>query len=127
MGEVSHSQGGRLSGTVVGAVEEVEAARGTAVEAGPRVAQQSVPLGAEIPDGLSEQEGEPQVVSRVPTVETVEPDSRKNLGQWNWTRQRGESCPHQKLRVERRSGGLWRDQGSGSLCDQMSSQGRHTG
>jgi hypothetical protein len=28
---------------------------------GPRVAQQSVPLGAEIPDGLSEREGEPQV------------------------------------------------------------------
>jgi hypothetical protein len=32
---------------------------------GPRMAQQSVPLGAEIPDELPEQEGEPQV-ARIP-------------------------------------------------------------
>jgi hypothetical protein len=31
----------------------------------PRVAQQSMPLGAEIPEGLPEQEGEPQV-ARIP-------------------------------------------------------------
>jgi hypothetical protein len=41
------------------------------------------------------------VVSRVPTVEIVEPDSQKNLGQWDWTMQRGESCPYQKPRVKR--------------------------
>jgi hypothetical protein len=60
------------------------------------MAQQSVPLGAEIPEGLPEPEGVtsgsnpegtsgagwqgatiPAVVSRVPTVETVEPDSQR--------------------------------------------------
>jgi hypothetical protein len=48
------------------------------------VAQQSVPLGAEIPKGLPEREGEPQVpvvVSRVPTVETVEPDDQAVCGE----------------------------------------------
>jgi hypothetical protein len=46
------------SGTAVSAAEEAEATRGTSVEAG---VKQSVPLGVEIPKGLPEQEGEPQV------------------------------------------------------------------
>jgi hypothetical protein len=50
---------------------------------------------------------------------------KENLGQLDWGRQRVESCPHQKPHVERRSNGLWRDQGNDSPYDQRSSQGRH--
>jgi hypothetical protein len=45
---------------------------------------------------------EPTRGSRVPMVETVEPDSKKeNLDQLDWAEQRGGSCPHQKPHVER--------------------------
>jgi hypothetical protein len=68
----------------------------------------------------------PAVVSRVLTVETVEPDSQRKSRSMGLGEAARGSCPRQKPRVERRSGGLWRDQGSGSLCDQRGSQGRHT-
>jgi hypothetical protein len=43
----------------------------------------------------------PTVVRGVPMVETVGPDSQKNLGQLDWARQRVGSCPHQKQHVVR--------------------------
>jgi hypothetical protein len=113
-----------------------------------RVAQQSVPLGGRNPGrtagagrgatsgsnhrGTSEAGWQGAtvlaVVSRVPTVETVEPDSqRKSRSAGLGEVARGKlSSSKTTCHVERRSGGLWRDQGSGSLCDQRSSQGRHT-
>jgi hypothetical protein len=69
----------------------------------------------------------PAVVSRVPTVETVEPDSQRKSRSVGLGEAVRGGCPHQKPHVERQSGSLWRDQGSGSICDQRSSQGRHTG
>jgi hypothetical protein len=54
----------------------------------------------------------PAVVSRVPTVETVEPDSQRKSRLVGLGEVARGSCPHQKPHVERRSGSLWRDQGS---------------
>jgi hypothetical protein len=120
MGKASHSQGGEPSGTVVGAAEEagaaraatveVRAARGVAVGAAQgRNLGQTAGAGRGATSG-SNPEGPPGLAGKVPRY-----------------LQRGGSCPHQKPRVEKRSGGLWRDQGSGSLCDRRNSQGRHTG
>jgi hypothetical protein len=69
----------------------------------------------------------PAVVSRVPMVETVEPDSQRKSRSVGLGEAARGSCPHQKPHIERQSGGLWRGQGSGSLYDQRSSQERHTG
>jgi hypothetical protein len=137
MGEANHSWGGRPSETAVGAAEEAGAARGTAVGAARgrnpgwtaragRGATSGSNLGGTFEAGW---QGAtiPAVVSQVSTVETVEADSQKKsrlVGLGEATKGKlSLTKPH----VERRSGSLWRDQGSGSLCDQRSSQGRNTG
>jgi hypothetical protein len=97
MGEASHSRGGGPSGNAVGVAEEVGAARGATVEAGAargatvdaaRGRNPGRTVGAargatsgSNPGGTSRAGWQgatvPAVVSRVPTVETVEPDSQR--------------------------------------------------
>jgi hypothetical protein len=87
MGEANHSRGGRPSGTAVGAAEEAGAVRGTAVGAA-RGRNPGWTAGAgrgatsgSNPGGTSGAGWQgaivPAVVSRVPTVETVEADSQR--------------------------------------------------
>jgi hypothetical protein len=87
MGEASHSRGGGPSETTVGAAEEVRAARGAAVGAtrgrNPRQTVEAV-RGATSGSNPEETFGAgwqgatvPAVVSQVPTVETVEPNSQR--------------------------------------------------
>jgi hypothetical protein len=97
MGEASHSRGGGPSGTAVGAVEAAGAARGTTVEVraarGSAVgAAQGRNPGRTVGAGRGATSGSnsggtsgagwqgatvPAVVSRVSTMETVEPDSQR--------------------------------------------------
>jgi hypothetical protein len=85
IGEADHSRGGGPSGTAVGAAEEAGATRGAAVGAaqgpgGTARAGRGATSGLS-PGGTSEAGWQgvtvPAVVSRVPTVETVEPDSQR--------------------------------------------------
>jgi hypothetical protein len=87
MGEVSHSRGGGPSGTAVGAAEEVGATCGVAVGAtrgrnpGRTVGAGRGATSGSNPGGTSgagwQGSTVPAVVSRVPTVETVEPASQR--------------------------------------------------
>jgi hypothetical protein len=87
IGEAIHSRGGGPSGTAVGAAEEARATRGTAVGAargrnpggttgvGRRATSGSNPRGT---IGVGWQGATvPAVVSQIPMVETVEPDSQR--------------------------------------------------
>jgi hypothetical protein len=87
IGEASHSRGGGPSGTAVGAAEEAGAARGAALGAargrnsgGTAGAGRGATSGSN-PGGTSGAGWQgvtiPAVVSRVPTVETVEPLTKK--------------------------------------------------
>jgi hypothetical protein len=87
IGEADHSWGGGPSGTTVGAAEEAEAALGAAVGAtrgrnsgGTVGAGRGVTSGSN-PGGTSGASWQgatvPAMVSRAPTVETVEPDLQK--------------------------------------------------
>jgi hypothetical protein len=87
MGEASHSRGGGPSGTAVSAAEEVGAARGAAIGAtqgrnpGQIAGVGRGAIGDSNPGGTSGAGWQgatvPEVVSRVPTVETVEPGSQR--------------------------------------------------
>jgi hypothetical protein len=89
MGEASHSWGGGPSGTVVGAVKEAQAARGTTVGAtrdrnpGRTAGAERGATSGSNPGGTSgacwQDATVPAVVSRVSTVETMEPDSQKKF------------------------------------------------
>jgi hypothetical protein len=87
IGEAGHSRGGGSSGTTVGAAEEAGATRGAAVGAargknpgGTAGAGRGATSGSNL-GGTSGADWQgatvSTVVSRVPTLETVEPDSKK--------------------------------------------------